>query len=94
MAQSVRCEDFHPLEAAPIAENRDGERFVLHRIGGRDQARVFDPGGLIDMLDDPLGQRLPEDSRLEVAIPRAASDWLIGFHGSELSSSRRRARTL
>ena len=48
---------------------------------------MFDPSGNIDMLDDPFRQQLPEDSRLKVAVSRAAGDRLIGFHEPQLSSS-------
>src|SRR6266436_4321811 len=70
----------HALEAAMIAEHGERERLALRGIGRRDKARVFDSGGYIDVLDDPLRLRLPESGGLKVSVPRAGGDWFAAFH--------------
>jgi hypothetical protein len=67
--------DIHqPLHCADDGD-RGGNAIHVIFVGHRTNLHA-----VWDILDDPLRLRLPEDSCLKVAIPRAGSDWLISFH--------------
>ena len=71
----------HPLEAAAISQDVQGEGLLLRHIGGADELRVLPPVTSSEYrLYDPFGRQRAEAARMNITVALSSLDWLLRGH--------------